>query len=124
MGYERAVLVGSDIPGLTPEIVNRGLRCLEPDRASLGPAGDGGYYLIGFHKAGFAPEVFRTGEWSSPGVYERAFNILAGAGFAFIELEGLDDMDTMEDIETMLALGPMGPLRGRTLDMARKMAGK
>lgn len=124
MGFERGVLVGSDIPGLTPDIVNRGLHCLEPGRASLGPAGDGGYYLIGFHRAGFMPEVFRTGEWSTPGVFERAFNVLAGTGFAFTELERLDDMDTMEDIETMLALGPLGPLKGRTLEMARRLAGK
>lgn len=124
MGYERAVLVGSDIPGLTSEIANQGLHCLDPERASLGPAGDGGYYLIGFHKAGFAPEVFRTEEWSASGVYDRAFNVLAEAGVAFTELEGLDDLDTMEDLETMLALGPLGPLKGRTLEMARKMAGK
>ncbi|BDQ35127.1 TIGR04282 family arsenosugar biosynthesis glycosyltransferase [Pseudodesulfovibrio portus] len=124
MGYQRGVLVGSDIPGLSPGIVNLGLRCLEPDRASLGPAGDGGYYLIGFHRTGFSPEVFRTGEWSTPGVYERAFNVLAGTGLAFTELERLDDMDTMEDVETMLALGELGPLKGRTLEMARKLVGK
>lgn len=124
MGYERGVLVGSDIPGLTPGIINQGVSALTPGRASLGPAGDGGYYLIGFHKSGFSPEVFRTGEWSAPGVYERAFNLLAGSGFPFTELEGLDDMDTMEDIETMLALGSLGPLKGRTLELARKLAGK
>ncbi len=124
MGYERVVLVGSDIPGLTPEIVNRGLDCIEPDRASLGPAGDGGYYLIGFHAAGFAPEVFRTGEWSTPGVYERAFNVLTGAGLCYTELEGLDDVDTMDDVDTLLALGTLGPLKGRALEMARRLAGK
>ena len=124
MGFERGALVGSDIPGLTPEIVNQGLHCLQPDRASLGPAGDGGYYLIGFHRAGFMPEVFHSREWSTPGVFERAFNVLAESGLAFTELEGLEDMDTMDDIETMLALGSLGPLKGRTQEMARRLTGK
>ncbi|RWU02784.1 DUF2064 domain-containing protein [Pseudodesulfovibrio sp. S3] len=124
MGYERAVLVGSDIPGLTPDIVNRGLAALTPEKAAFGPAGDGGYYLIGFHRNGFFPEVFKAEEWSDAAVFQRAFNLITGSGLKFAELDRLDDMDTMDDIETMLALGSAGPLRGRTLDLARKLIGR
>lgn len=124
MRYERAVLVGSDIPGLTPDIIHEALDGLTPESASLGPAGDGGYYLIGFHRQGFQPQVFHTEEWSTDGVYERAFNILSGSGITFTELPHLDDMDTMDDVETMLVLGESGPLKGATLAAARKLAGR
>lgn len=124
MGYERAVLVGSDIPGLTPEIVNSGLADLSPECATLGPAGDGGYYLVGFHRDGFVQEVFRTEEWGTSEVYQRAFSILTESDIGFTEQQELDDMDTMDDIETMLALGSLGPLKGKALSMARKLVGR
>jgi len=123
MGYDRVVLVGSDIPGMTPDIINRALSGLTPGAATLGPAGDGGYYLVGFHREGFAPDIFQTEEWSTSGVYERAFNILTSSGMEFVEMDRLDDMDTLEDVETMLALGAAGPLSGRLLAHARKLMG-
>ncbi|BCS90076.1 TIGR04282 family arsenosugar biosynthesis glycosyltransferase [Pseudodesulfovibrio sediminis] len=123
MGYECVVLVGSDIPGLTADIVNRALAELTPETAVLGPAGDGGYYLIGFHKEGFTQQVFRTEDWGNEGVFDRAFNVIADAGMQFMEMERLDDMDTLEDVETMIALGGGGPLSGRALEVARKLLG-
>lgn len=124
MGYERAVLVGSDIPGLSADIVNAGVAVLSPSQASIGPAGDGGYYLIGFHRHGFVPEVFHSQEWSKSGVYQQTLNRIADSDVEFVEQEALDDMDTMDDIETMLALGPLGPLKDGALSLARRLVGK
>ena len=123
MGYERAVLIGSDIPGLTPEIVNTALVYLEPGRACIGPAGDGGYYLIGFHRKAFEARIFQKMEWSRVDIYQRTINRLEEMNADFTELDRLDDMDTFEDVETMVALGLAGPLKGRVLELARKLVG-
>ncbi len=76
MGYDRVVLVGSDIPGLTPDILRAGLDSLNAGSACIGPAGDGGYYLVGFHRHSFVPEVFHDMQWSREEVGQRTVNRL------------------------------------------------
>ena len=49
-GYERIVLIGSDLPDITANHINQGLKALEKNEAVFGPAEDGGYYLIGLSK--------------------------------------------------------------------------
>ncbi len=123
LGYERVVLAGSDIPGLTPAIVAEGLNSLTTDTACIGPADDGGYYLIGFHKQGFVPQVFRSMEWSTEDVFQQTAKRLDDSGKAYVELPRLEDTDTLEDVETLAALGSVGPLGGKALALARKMTG-
>lgn len=123
MHYERVVLVGSDIPGMTPAIITAGLNALTPDTASLGPADDGGYYLMGFHKNGFVPEIFRDMEWSTQDVFQHTVNRIRSAGKSYVELDRLEDTDTMEDVETLVALGTKGPLGGKALAAAKKLIG-
>jgi rSAM/selenodomain-associated transferase 2/rSAM/selenodomain-associated transferase 1 len=107
-GYERAVLAGSDIPGLTPELVRRGLDALSTGRAALGPAEDGGYYLAGFHRDGFVGAALHDPEWSTHGVFARARGALAGAGLAVAELDRLRDADTPDDLRALLDAGVFG----------------
>ena len=121
MGYDRAVLVGSDIPGLTPDILRRGLNALAPDTAVLGPAEDGGYYLIGFHRQGFKPEVLRNMAWSDSHVFQRTADLLNRLGLDCVELERLADMDTLDDLAALVKLGADGPLAGLSLETARAM---
>lgn len=123
MGYERAIIVGSDIPGLTSEIITTAFASLGPGKACIGPAEDGGYYLIGFHRNAFVPQIFHDIEWGKSDVYQRTVNRLEDIDVEFLELKWLDDMDTYEDVETMAALGKDGPLKGRALELAKKMTG-
>lgn len=123
MGYERVILAGSDIPGLTPAILDDGLAALTPETASIGPADDGGYYCIGFHKKGFSPKVFSNMQWSNDDVFQRTVNRLSDMGMEVVELARLEDTDTIEDVETLVALGTAGPLGGKALAAARKLAG-
>lgn len=122
MGYDRVVLTGSDIPGLTPGIVRRGLDALTACRAALGPAEDGGYFLLGFHRDGFVPTLFDEKEWGGAGVYARALERLAEAGMEAAVLDRLADLDTADDLRAMLD-SPDHPLAGRALALARKVAG-
>lgn len=123
MGYGRVVLVGSDIPALTADIIQEALNALSPDTAALGPADDGGYYLIGFQKGSLVPDIFHHMEWSTDLVFQQTVSRLEEAGTAVHELPQLEDTDTIEDVETLIALGSMGPLGPKSLAMARKLTG-
>ncbi|WP_243547328.1 TIGR04282 family arsenosugar biosynthesis glycosyltransferase [Pseudodesulfovibrio tunisiensis] len=121
MGYEHAVLVGSDIPMLDGPILTRALQGLKNHDACIGPTEDGGYYLIGFQRGSFTPEVFRDMEWSRNDVLERTMHRLAALGVDAEQLDMLDDVDTLEDLEALVTLGANGPLRGNVLQAARRL---
>lgn len=121
MGYDRVVLVGSDIPALSADILQEALEALTPEQACLGPADDGGYYCIGFHQKGFVPNVFHAMEWGSDSVMQQTADILEEKGMPYYELINLADTDTIEDVETLVALGTSGPLKPRSLALARKL---
>ncbi|XXJ18975.1 TIGR04282 family arsenosugar biosynthesis glycosyltransferase [Desulfovibrio caledoniensis] len=123
LGYERVVLTGSDIPGLTPAIVRKGLDALTSGRAALGPAEDGGYYLAGFHRDGFAPALFDETEWGGSGVCARALERLRAAGMETALLDRLSDLDTVGDLRPLLD-APSCPLAGRVRELALKVAGR
>ena len=120
-GCDRAILVGSDVPGLTPELMRRGFESLTPESAALGPAEDGGYYLIGFHREGFAPEPLRNMEWSRDDVFQRTKTRLLELGLRCKELERLSDIDTPDDLVALVKGGVDGPLSGKSLELAKRL---
>lgn len=97
-GFEKAILVGTDIPGLTGDILHQAVIGLNDYPAVLGPSVDGGYYLIGFHVSGFAPEVFADIPWGTPDVFFRTRNRFADRGVAVHILPECRDIDTYEDL--------------------------
>jgi rSAM/selenodomain-associated transferase 1 len=68
LGYSNVVMVGSDVPSLPPMYVEQAFACLRDRRraAVIGPASDGGYYLIGLSTP--LPELFVSIPWSTPEV--------------------------------------------------------
>ena len=68
LGAEAAVLTGSDIPLLDAEMAAQAFTQLKENEIVLGPAEDGGYYLIGFRKPGW--NVFDNIPWSTESVLE------------------------------------------------------
>lgn len=121
MGYERAVLVGSDIPGLSCDILAAALEGVDADTAAIGPTEDGGYYLIGFHRTGFVPEVFRKMEWSVESVFAETVARLGAKAKKCAGMPQLDDLDTIEDVEEQVVLGNGGALQGKALEAARRL---
>ena len=65
-GARRVVAIGADAPLLGPGLVRRALRALRRRDAVIGPAADGGYYLVGLGKE--VPGVFEGISWSTPSV--------------------------------------------------------
>ena len=90
-----ALLVGSDCPGVTAPLLRAAADALEDRRVVLGPANDGGYYLIGFREP--VPYLFDDMAWSTPSVLPTTLARLAQRGIGPAILPELADIDTAED---------------------------
>jgi uncharacterized protein len=98
--YRYAVLIGSDVPDLPSEIVEEAFESLEKNDAVIGPAKDGGYYLIGFSAGGFTTTPFKGPEWGGPQVFQRTMaNIIAGRLKVHV-LPPWNDIDDYDDLKT------------------------
>ena len=100
-GYEKAVLVGSDIPDLPPEIIDEAFSALEEKDAVIGPASDGGYFLIGFKKNTFLPDIFHGIAWSTDSVYRETMKVFEKAGHRVHILPEWKDVDTLDDLRSL-----------------------
>lgn len=95
-GYERIVLIGSDLPDITTSPINKGLERLKKDDIVFGPAEDGGYYLIGLSK--MQTKVFENKPWSKPELLQDTKSELDTLKIRYSILEPLNDIDTFEDL--------------------------
>lgn len=91
-----ALLIGSDCPGVTAPLLQAAAGALDDRRVVLGPANDGGYYLIGFSEP--VPFLFEDMEWSTPRVLPETLARLATHGIGPAILPELADIDTAEDL--------------------------
>lgn len=101
-GYRKAVIIGSDSPDLPGHIIELGLLSLRSHDIVIGPSCDGGYYLIGFAKEGFLPEVFRDITWSSAAVFKKTLDIINKAGLNVLVLPEWRDIDTLDDLRDLI----------------------
>jgi rSAM/selenodomain-associated transferase 1 len=95
-GARRAAVIGTDAPWVSKEHVLLSLAALDTYDLVLGPARDGGYYLMALK--GEYPELFREIPWSSSGVLEATRVRAARLGLSVHLLEALPDVDTPEDV--------------------------
>jgi rSAM/selenodomain-associated transferase 2/rSAM/selenodomain-associated transferase 1 len=96
-GVDRVVIVGSDCPGVTEATVGTGFDLLNEFDLVLGPANDGGYYLIGLRQEKL--QLFQDIPWGTAEVRARTLEIANQLGLEWIEVEPLGDVDRAEDIE-------------------------
>ncbi len=102
-GAERAVLIGTDIPGISARLINNALEMLEGSDAIIGPANDGGYYLIGLKK--LEESIFENIPWSTRHVQEITLLRLKHLGFKTYLLEELFDIDSEKDLKECISSG-------------------
>jgi rSAM/selenodomain-associated transferase 1 len=95
-GAEVVVLTGSDIPGLRSDLVRDAFRALETAPVVIGPATDGGYYLIGMRSPG-AP-LFEGVTWSSEHVLAQTKSLARSCGLTVAYVQEQGDVDTEEDL--------------------------
>lgn len=97
---DQAVLIGTDIPGLTPATLESAFDSFGKADVVLGPASDGGYYLIGMHRGAFsaARKLFVNMKWGSERVLADTLEIAAISGLRTRLLEELTDVDVPSDL--------------------------
>ncbi len=95
-GAEKAVITGVDIPDLSSGIIIQAFEMLASADVAVGPACDGGYYLIGMKSP--MPELFCDIHWSTRDVFAETVSILRHSGRSFGVLPLLSDLDTIEDL--------------------------
>ena len=101
-GASRVVLIGSDIPDLPPALLQDAIGRLDRTGAVIGPAKDGGYYLIGFRSDAFFPEIFRGQEWSTNTVLSTTLQIFLQERREVYVLPSWQDVDTIEDLKDLM----------------------
>lgn len=94
-GYERVVIVGSDCPELTKRHLGDAFTALDNHDVVIGPARDGGYYLLGMKS--LHDELFVNKSWSTATVFHDTRRDARRLGLAVAELEVLSDVDTFDD---------------------------
>lgn len=99
---EAAVLIGSDFPDLPAEMIERAFDSLKSHDAVIGPALDGGYYLIGFNRYSFLPDAFAGIPWGADSVFHDTCTILERKGLRFSVLPPWRDIDTYEDLLALI----------------------
>ncbi len=103
-GISRAVIFGSDIPGVTARMVEEALAALTDVDLVLGPAFDGGYYLIGCKtKEEIYVPVLKEMGWSSSSLLEDTLRISRERGWSYCLLPMLRDIDTLDDLEEWIS---------------------
>ena len=119
-GYRSAVLIGSDVPHLATSVVKGAFeRLANGARLVLGPADDGGYYLIG---ACTVPPVFGGVVWGGAGVLESTIAAARSAGIEPSLLArdyDVDDRASLERLRADLIAGRVGELPATAAALAR-----
>lgn len=95
-GARRAAVIGTDAADLSRAIVEEALQGLAEHDLVVGPARDGGYYLLALDRP--RPELFADVAWSTPAVLETTLARAAALGLRVRQLPPLTDVDTLDDL--------------------------
>ncbi len=103
-GYQRAVLIGSDLPDLPLKEVAQAFELLHDVDVVYGPARDGGYYLVG--ESTHCPDLFRNIPWSTEVVLEESLRKAATVGMFTARLPVYEDLDDISAVQKFLERSP------------------
>lgn len=96
-GFQRIVIIGSDCPGMSSSLLSQAFRILSRKEAVVGPANDGGYYLLGLSRP--LPPVFRHKHWSSETVLYHTLRDFQQNNMEYELLDERIDIDTLDDLQ-------------------------
>ena len=107
---EKIIAIGADDPQLPRELIDHTFALLDSCEYVVGPASDGGYYLIGCRALSFDVEVFQDIDWGSSTVFEATMEKIAVNGRTVAVLPERHDIDVAEDLKRYAATGHDGEL--------------
>lgn len=99
-GYDSVCIIGTDCLEITEEILTKAFEALDNYDAVIGPAVDGGYYLLGMNK--FIPELFDNKQWSTSSVGNNTIDDFKRLKYSYQVLPTLHDIDTEADLPQYL----------------------
>ncbi|MEQ8809696.1 MAG: TIGR04282 family arsenosugar biosynthesis glycosyltransferase [Imperialibacter sp.] len=102
LGYERTAIIGSDCLELEALYIEKAFECLAFRDFIIGPARDGGYYLLGMKT--FDSGIFKGIEWSTSSVYKKTTDYIESQNKDFHKLPPLSDVDTIDDLGRLKTL--------------------
>ena len=94
--YEKIVLIGSDLPTISVDIVSQALQDLTNNECVIGPSKDGGYYLIALSK--LYSDLFKNLPWSSTDILQKTIEIIENKDLRYTILSEFEDIDTYKEI--------------------------
>jgi uncharacterized protein len=103
-GKQKAVIIGIDCLELTAEILRSAFAALDQTDGVIGPAEDGGYYLLGMRR--LIPELFQAMPWSCDRVFELTYQRLEDLRLTCSLLPTLQDLDRPEDLSLLQTINP------------------
>lgn len=103
-GAQRVAIIGTDCPGVRAAHLTQAVELLREYDVVLGPATDGGYYLLGLRQP--QPELFRDKRWSTDSVLADTLADAQRLGLRVALLPELRDVDTAEDLAAWRAAAP------------------
>ncbi len=95
-GYKKAVIIGSDCPGIDETILNEAFEKLTGFDVIIGPARDGGYYLLGMKE--MYSVLFQDIEWSTDKVLQQTLSVCSRNRLTYFQLPELSDIDEEKDL--------------------------
>lgn len=99
-GAPKAILVGTDIPDINSHHLLEAMDLLDQKQVVIGPSLDGGYWLIGFQREGFCPDLFLQVDWGTETVFSSTLEKCKAAKLSLGLLPALQDIDSLEDLQT------------------------
>jgi len=111
-GCSEAMLIGSDIPDLPHALLRESGYTLAWHDAVIGPSHDGGYYLIGFRKETFLPEIFEGIDWSTKRVFAKTMEIFTAGKYNVRILPLWQDVDRLADLKALYERNINTPFAG------------
>ena len=98
-GFTKLILIGSDCPEINISILNAAEQALDHHDLVIGPATDGGYYLIAMKEVHY--ELFQNMEWSHPQVLEQSLQRAKSKSLSVHLLQTLSDIDNVADLNLL-----------------------
>ncbi|WP_370089914.1 TIGR04282 family arsenosugar biosynthesis glycosyltransferase [Ekhidna sp.] len=95
--YNKVVIIGSDCYDLSSKHIKLAYEMLEENDVVVGPAKDGGYYLLGMKE--FLPQLFKDKEYSTDTVLQELLQEAEELELSVYKLPELNDIDTLEDLK-------------------------
>jgi rSAM/selenodomain-associated transferase 1 len=98
-GASKAILVGTDIPDIKDRHLLEAMDLLDHNQVVIGPSFDGGYWLIGFQRDRFCPDLFFQVDWGTDTVFSTTLEHCKAANLSVGLLPTLQDTDCLEDLQ-------------------------